>query len=273
MLAVGLGPEDVLRFMPDSESGVVIACENSPNSVTLSGQMTALHDIKKQLDREQIFARELKTGKAYHSPQMEGVSHVYNKLLSDSIELLNFDDLAWRQPRSRMISSVTGFEIFDEHLGVSYWSDNLRRRVRFSSAVSTLGAIPDMEDVNCVIEIGPHSALSGPFKQICIAHKLDRFTYIPTLVRNIDDASQLLFTAGSLFLAGYPLDLEAVNAIEPQNRTGQGLKCVTPLLLVDLPPYQWNYDKRYWAEPRPSAEQRSLNHLRHDILGSKVTGQ
>lgn len=273
MLAVGLGAEEILEHLVDSNCDVVIACENSPNSDTLSGHVAALHEIKKRLDTKQIFSRELKTGKAYHSPHMEPVSVIYEGLLQHSFQKLSSDDFGWQRPRARMISSVTGTEITSPHVDVSYWSDNLRNRVWFSSAISAMGATADLDDVGCIVEIGPHSALAGPFKQICTASNLDRCTYIPTLVRSKNDATQLLSTAGSLFLQDYPLDLEVVNAIEPQNGRIPSPKVVTPLLLVDLPPYQWNYEKTYWAEPRPSAEQRRLKHPRHDILGSKISGK
>jgi hypothetical protein len=39
MVAVGLGEEDVTRFLVDS---VVVACENSPSSVTLSSDVELL---------------------------------------------------------------------------------------------------------------------------------------------------------------------------------------------------------------------------------------
>ncbi|KAL8832579.1 MAG: hypothetical protein Q9170_004823 [Blastenia crenularia] len=272
MLAVGLGAENVSEYFSQSTSDVVIACENSPNSTTLSGPVASLHDIKKRLDAEKIFSRELKTGKAYHSPYMEPVSETYNRLLQESSHKLDTEDRSWHRPRARMVSSVTGSEISGNHLSVSYWSDNLRHRVRFDSAISAMREKADLDEINCMIEIGPHSALSGPFKQICIANGFDRFTYIPTLIRSQNDAAQLLSAAGSLFLQNYPLDLEAVNAVEAEDQASHSYKGINPLLLVDLPPYQWNYDKTYWAEPRGSAEQRNLTHPRHDILGSKVSG-
>ena len=273
MLAVGLGAKDVSDHLLDSNSDITIACENSPNSVTLSGHITALHQAKRHLDAQNIFTRELKTGKAYHSSHMEPVGAIYSELLQFSIKKLDSNDLAWQRPRARMFSSVTGEEITSRHMDVSYWVDNLRNRVRFDSAFSALGATSDLSDVRCMIEVGPHSALSGPFKQICIANSFDRLIYIPTLVRNKDDAAQLLSTAGSLFLQDYPLILDAVNAIEPSNRTARSSKRINPLLLVDLPTYEWNYAKTYWAEPRPSAEQRSLKHPRHDLLGSRISGK
>lgn len=121
-------------------------------------------------------------------------------------------------------------------------------------------------------EIGPHAALAGPLKQIFIANKFDQLNYIPSLVRGSDSAVQLLKTAGEIFVRDYPLDMEEVNAIDEVDRDGVATKARKPLQLVDLPPYQWNYEKKYWAEARFSQEQRHLQFARHDLLGSKIAG-
>lgn len=272
MLAIGLGVEEAKQYLANIDVEVVVACQNSPSSVTLSGTPEGIAAVKEKLDAEKVFARELRTGKAYHSPQMAAVAQLYEKLLLLSYQSLDPESLLWRQPRARWISSVTGEEYTEEQVPLGYWSENLRNRVLFDVAVTTLGNHPDFQDISSMIEIGPHSALAGPFKQICIANKFDRFKYIPTLIRNADGAVQLLKTAGELVLNQYNVDFEKVNAIEgtgndfgPKSRRG-------PRILVDLPPYQWNYAKRYWAEPRFSHEQRNLKYGRHDILGSAVVG-
>jgi acyl transferase domain-containing protein len=272
MLAVGLGADGLQQYMAEySPEELCIACENSPNSVSLSGSPEAVGEIKRKLDEDKIFARELRTGRAYHSPHMAPVGAAYEKMLSNALTGLDQGDLSWRQPRSAMISSVTG-ELLDTESGSlppAYWSSNLRQRVLFNSAIRVLGLSPDFKDVKTVVEIGPHSALAGPFKQICLANKFDH-GYIPSLVRKQNDVDQLLSIAGSLFIANYPVDLEAVNATEEIPSRVRKPGCQR--LLVDLPPYQWNYEKRYWAEPRASAEQRTLTHPRHDLLGSRLTG-
>ena len=164
-----------------------------------------------------------------------------------------------------MISSVTG-EPVPESLPLSHWSANLRQRVLFNTAIHRLGFDTQFQDVNLVVEIGPHSALSGPFKQICGKYGLGRFTYVPSLVRNKNGIS----VAGSLLLAGRAIDLKEVNrTASPENAIH---KATAQNLLVDLPPYQWNHDKYYWAEPRGSIEQRARECPRHDLLGSRVSG-
>ncbi|KAH9894722.1 ketoacyl-synt-domain-containing protein [Xylariomycetidae sp. FL2044] len=294
MLAVGLGVEQVRPYLQTgdgtSSRKICVACENSPNSVTLSGEVDEIIRVQKLISSEGIFARELKTGRAYHSPQMSAVGDYYDELLAKTAATFTASDLEWRRPRSYMVSSVTGDPIDTETLPPGYFSANLRNTVRFNTAVERVGA--DQEtfgQVGQIIEIGPHAALSGPFKQICTANKFDRFTYVPSLERNKNDADQVLSVAGRLFLAGYPVDLEAVNAESygrrPTSRpessnmkdvvSGKGHKTRKPktqYLLVDLPPYQWNYEKEYWTEPRASAEQRARLFPRHDLLGSRVSG-
>lgn len=271
MLAVGQGVEataDLIGDFPD----IVIACENSPDSVTLSGKSEAIQKVKARLDGLSIFARELRTGQAYHSPLMDGVASVYDELLSRSQESLCFEDFDWRLPRARMISSVTGMELKAYDLPDRYWSHNLRNRVRFGTAISTLATQSGLEHVRYMIEIGPHSTLAGPLQQIFSANQFDRFTYIPTFLRKMDSAVQLLKTAGELFLRDYPLDVQQVNAIDDSNRNTASDITRQPLLLVDLPPYQWNYDKKYWAEARFSQEQRRMKFPRHDLLGRRIAG-
>ncbi|PLB51426.1 putative polyketide synthase [Aspergillus steynii IBT 23096] len=271
MLAVGLGREAVTDYLRQTEGDVVIACENSPVSVTLSGTISGVQALVARLQAEGIFARELKTGKAYHSWQMDPVSKVYDVLLQDAYHSLSPDLLEERRPRASWVSSVTGEEIEEDTVPFTYWSQNLRSRVLFDSAVATLGKLDALKDVTVMIEVGPHSALSGPFKQICKENQFDRFTYVPSLLRGQDSAVQLLKTAGALWAQNYAVDIDRVNRVE----VAQGLSLLKPqrpLVLTDLPPYQWNYDQTFWAEPRPSNELRSLTHLRHDLLGRKVPG-
>jgi acyl transferase domain-containing protein len=66
MAAIGLGKAEVFRFLVP---GVTVACENSPSSVTLAGDLDVLEkvigDIKKH--DEGIFVRKLQVEMAYHS--------------------------------------------------------------------------------------------------------------------------------------------------------------------------------------------------------------
>lgn len=277
MLAVGLGAEEVADYIdflsPEVAERVVIACENSPGSVTISGNMDDIAALKKVLDEFNIFARPLKTGKAYHSHQMNGVAPLYAELYSKAHnDILTEMHLTWRRPVANMVSSVTGELVEASHLPITYWCDNLRNRVLFNTALQVLGTTPELADVNILIEIGPHSALGGPVKQICAANDFE-MQYIPSILRGADGAVALLKTAGELYLRGLNIDFELVNNIEPSTpATFSNKRHGGPRYLPDLPHYQWNYERTHWYQPRVMAELRESKHLRHDILGRRVFG-
>jgi acyl transferase domain-containing protein len=66
MAAIGLGREALLGFL---EPGVVIACENSQSSSTLSGDLQQVEKVVGKIKEEcpDVLARMLKVEKAYHS--------------------------------------------------------------------------------------------------------------------------------------------------------------------------------------------------------------
>ncbi len=126
-------------------------------------------------------------------------------------------------------------------------------------------------DVDLFIEIGPHSSMAGPIKQIKAELKADKIEYIPTLLRGIDSAVQLLKVAGEMFLRSYPIDMEKVTNAYIEEAAVHG-KPVKGSTIVDLPHYQWNYTRPFWAESRSSREQRQPKFPRHDVLGQLVIG-
>lgn len=66
MAAVGLGSGDASAFLQD---GVVIACDNSPDSVTFSGDEAKLAEVMANINlaRPDVFLRRLRVETAYHS--------------------------------------------------------------------------------------------------------------------------------------------------------------------------------------------------------------
>jgi acyl transferase domain-containing protein len=60
MMAVGLSKEETLPFLASLTRGkAVVACSNSPSSVTVSGDEEAIDELHSILDGEKIFARKL----------------------------------------------------------------------------------------------------------------------------------------------------------------------------------------------------------------------
>ncbi|KAH8692502.1 polyketide synthase [Phaeosphaeriaceae sp. PMI808] len=270
MMAVGLGAEAVAPYIERYKPEVVIACHNSPSGVTLSGSIDILKSIETTLQAEDIFARLVKTnGKAYHSRHMLPAIERYENLIRKARQAVSH---GYRSNEIKMVSSVTNSVLADDAvLDEKYWSANLVSPVLFNQAIQTALTSKEVPKIDILIEIGPHSALSGPIRQIKTELQAEKLQYLPTLVRGFPCAEQALKLAGELFLRNYPIDLARVAAIEQVYPSGK----IIPLkgnLIVDLPPYQWDKTKRYWAESRESKEHRSPCYPRHDVLGQLTIG-
>ncbi|KAL8969810.1 MAG: hypothetical protein Q9183_001817 [Haloplaca sp. 2 TL-2023] len=264
MLAVGLGAEAIEAYLEGMRDKVVIACHNSPAGVTLSGDADALQVVEERLKDNSIFARSVKTGgKAYHSHHMAPVAVEYEAAIRQAKEYQPFD--LPTSTNAKMVSSVTNSVVADDAVvDESYWSANLRSPVLFNQQ-------PEFSEADLLfVEIGPHSALSGPIKQIKSEFGLEKVQYLPTLLRGTDSAAKLLELAGELYLKGYSINMEKLTTIEEAVPGGKVLGSKGSLI-VDLPTYQWNR-KEFWAEARLSREHRAPAFMRHDLLGSLLHG-
>ncbi|KAL4751729.1 hypothetical protein BDW72DRAFT_212529 [Aspergillus terricola var. indicus] len=261
MLAVGLGETQARPYLQHGSSSgqCTIACVNSPSSVTLSGDQAAVAEVQERLDRDSIFNRRLKVDIAYHSHQMQAVAGRFGHCLRDL-------PANRAQASVRFYSSVTGSETCSA-LGASYWVDNLVSQVRFGPALEELTEkhFASSSDSLVLVEIGPHSALQGPVRQIMnsLERPMDRWAYISSLVRNKDAHQAALEMIGGLVEHGVQVDLTADLLALP----GEALPVVT-----DLPPYPWDHSNAYWHESRLSKDYRFRHHAPHDLLGLRLNG-
>ena len=263
MLAVALGEDEASKYIAQLQSGVVtVACVNSPASTTISGDEAAIDELKTILDGQAVFARKLKVDIAYHSHHVKKVAAQYRSSLK------GLEHNAPR-PSVRFISSVTGVEKTN-NFGPSYWVQNLTSPVRFSDALAELCRIQHTEarfssdSMPCFIEVGPHSALSGPTRQILAQPSLEStsFRYLPSLVRDHDSLHSILSLCGKLFELGYPLNLD------PSTLFGSGKSHKS--VLHDLPSYPWDHSAKHWHESRLSKEFRLRSNPHHDLLGVRI---
>lgn len=271
MLAVGLSEQDVQTYIakvPEASGKIVVACVNSPRSVTVSGDRAAVVRLQSVLEARQIFVRRLAINVAYHSHHVEIMAPEYLASLSDLPSPTVNSDVAF-------YSSVYGKAVSGENLDAAYWVKNAVSQVRFSEALQGLCvATRDTNDrlnaswskpaVGILVEVGPHSALAGFFKQI-MAATLDlagpNIKYIASLVREKNAVQTSLELASELFVAGYPIDLKAVNFSDIERQ---------PRVIVDLPPYPWDHSVSYWHESRLSSEFRHRPTPRHPLLGAQA---
>ena len=277
MLAVGLGAIEILPYVENFGTQVVIAAVNSPSSVTLSGDDDAVHKIKKALDQENVFARVVQTGgKAYHSHHMIALGETYETLTKCAMQKLTKEIARGsRQDPALWVSSVApSKKQTSQSLGPAYWRKNLESPVLFSPAIEHLAKRSNINP-DILIEIGPHAALAGPLRQIrTTLEQVDGVKVAPCLgsiIRGEDGLRNMLSLAGNLFIRNVPIDLAAVNASDFVE--DDGLRCTNKGRIIgDLPNYQFHYGPPLYHENRYNKEWRLRKHPRHDILGAKQPG-
>ena len=245
MAAIGMGAKDVHRYL---QPGVIVACENSPRSVTISGDTEAVEAAVAKIKEAHpdMLARLLRVDKAYHSHHMAEIGPHYHALIQK---------ISAKAPEKLFFSSVEdGQLVQDASLGCQYWQKNLESPVLFRSAVLSL-LRHDVAKNLIFMEVGPHSALEGPLRQIQ-AETPNTSPYVSTLLRSKNDVEAVLGSVGKLHSLRYPVDL--------------GKAVSNGSTLADLPRYPWDHSKRYWYESRLNKQWRNPSHKHHNLLGMRV---
>jgi acyl transferase domain-containing protein/SAM-dependent methyltransferase len=259
MIAVGIGEKEVLPFIKQVTKGLVtIACVNSPNSTTISGDEIAIDELKEILDEDSIFNRKLKVDTAYHSHHMMKVAPSY---------LASCEHIRVGLPRDGVsfFSTVIGGRKTAD-FGPEYWTKNLTSKVRFSEALHYLAtdctATKSSGDSVVFIEIGPHSALAGPLRQALnqgTSQSL-KYTYLSALIRDKLASHTALSVVAKLFKLGSTLNFEAVTSSYDSSQN--------MALLPNLPSYSWDRGN-FWLESRLSRDHRFREFPYHDLCGVK----
>ncbi|KAL7940334.1 beta-ketoacyl synthase domain-containing protein [Trichoderma barbatum] len=258
MMAVGLSWDDAsdLCEEPQFEGRIMVAANNAPTSVTLTGDADAIQEMKVILEEEDVFHTELKVDKAYHSHHMKPCSEPYLEALSTSgIKALGAnDDCLWfssvhpnKPPNTQ--SQIDG----------TYWIDNLVSPVMFMDAVE---AAINSADFDAILEVGPHPALKRPvlstFEEVSQASEP---VYVATLQRKTSARKSFSAALGHLWarLGDSIIDIDAYERSTQQNPSFQ--------IVPDLPTYKWSHSREYWHESHISRNQRLRCHASHPLLG------
>lgn len=280
MMAVGCSAEEIVPLIAQvnetlgAEGELVIACYNSPKSLTISGDEAKIDALGEIASSKQLFARKLRVAKAYHSSHMVPVSDEYRSLMGT---LTQNPGSVVQSSDVQILSSVTGGLLDASEMGkAEYWTQNLVSPVKFSQALVALctsnvvkkqlkvGGGADLP-VSHLVEVGPHGALYAAARDAVLSDpNFKALRYVSVLSRGNHACATALSAVGTLAAAGFPIDLPKVN-------NPQGVSKTTKLL-VDLPPYPFHHAKEteLWVEARRSRAWRFRKHARHDILGAAV---
>ncbi|OTA53005.1 beta-ketoacyl synthase domain-containing protein [Hypoxylon sp. EC38] len=260
MLAAGISEKDAQQFCeaPTIKDKLHVAASNAPSSVTLSGDLDAIREAHEKLTDDKKFSRILRVDSAYHSPHMLKPAAEYVKALHES----NVNPHA-QGNGTVWVSSVHGRPIGgDEELGVGYWRDNMVNMVRFHDAV--INAVSQYGPFNCALEIGPHSALKGPFSQ-SIKSLGYEIPYSSPLDRSKDDSLAFSDFLGFLWAQYGPQEVNFRKYIEQSPSSG-----ILRTRLTDLPPYPWDHSQVHYRESRLSCQFHFKSAPPHELLGVRT---
>ena len=281
MAAVGMGSDEAQEFLRSQNAAqqVCVACINSPENVTLSGDSRTIDWLCSSIQSVGRFARRLKTGgRAYHSHHMKPLGEGYESILSGikQIEIsLGKHYVCEKREQTmrntRMISSVLARRVTaEETSNPVYWRKNLESTVLFHAAAEIL-----LTSGRCqLIEVGPHPALEYPIKQIQLSFAAEQGNapYFSVLHRGQDSERSALSLIGNLWALGRPMAFDKVNKVGGPFLEAWQRDDMKPRVLHDLPTYKWDYSEPLWWESRASVEFRLRKFPRDELLGSLIPG-
>lgn len=264
MIAVGTDVETIRPLLNSLTSGVAsIACYNSPQSLTISGDAPSILELKQRLDKLSIFNRLLRVKTAYHSDHMY---HVVDRYLENLTRVMS--PLGTSERRSTFHSSVTTSVVQKAVTGSpTYWAMNLVCPVQFSHSLRHLLAASHTADASpAIVEIGPHAALRGPIREICAQYSsmntTPLATYVPALQRDQNGYDDVLELLASLTNLGQPVKTKTASLDSTAKSTGK--------MLTDLPSYQFDLDAKYWHTSRLQTAKLYGGSPWNAILGHRV---
>lgn len=241
MMATELSPTQAEEMLKGLENDVSIAAINGPYSTVLSGNPEKLHELKSELESQNIFCRWVNVDVASHSPHIESLRPSLMKILKG---------IRPQSPRIPIYSTVTGNIEENTVFDAAYWVDNLRKPVLFSTAINKL-----MENGHyTMVEIGPHPILLGSIQQSVNQHH-NEIKLLPSIRREEPESEILLRSLGILYIKGFRINWDHLYS-------DQGS-------YVTLPPINWRR-QRYWMDtgfPESWGKLQIASGLGHPLLG------
>ncbi|CAM5380709.1 hypothetical protein SVIOM74S_00047 [Streptomyces violarus] len=223
MASVALSRAEVERLLAEQDvRGVGVAVVASPENTVIGGDADHIRQLAEEWDARGVGIRVIEVDVASHTAHMDPV-------LPDLADALA--DITGGSSVTAFYSTVADDPREHPAFDAAYWSDNLRRVVRFADAVQAAAE----DGHRLFLEIGPHPVLAQPVQATLAAHGHSDTAVVPSLLRDTDDALAFHTHVAALHCAGHPLDWA--------DRYGDGA-------LADVPPTTWERT-RYVVAPSP----------------------
>lgn len=217
MVATGLSEKKAIKEIADWQDTVAVAACNSPSATVLSGTPDSLRVIAAELTQRGVFCKLLPVDFASHSPQVDIIADEARTMLRDI------------RPRpanipiySTVVDKIVEGAVFD----AEYWVENLRRPVRFTSAVTSIArAAPTL-----FLEISPHPILASVIQDSLLSADITGAS-VESLYCRQPEWLSLLRSLAQIHVLGGQVDWKRFND------AGR---------FVQLPHYPWQH-KKYWT--------------------------
>ena len=266
MIAIGTGNEHTELFLDRLKIGrAVVACINSPSSVIVAGDVSAVQEIGEMARQDGVFTRQLQVETAYHSHHMDPIAEPYREALAN--HCLQSAEEGNTLDQIRFSSAVTGGRIYDAEslTNPDHWVESLTQSVRFVDAVTDM-VLDDFDpvgtSVDVIIEVGPHSALGGPIKEIIGLPEFNgiQIPYYSCLLCKTNARDSMQDLVANLLCAGHTFDPAPINF--PWG------KWPHVQVMSDLLSYPWDHKSRHWYESRVNRAIRNRSQAPNELLGS-----
>ncbi|MFJ9854801.1 SDR family NAD(P)-dependent oxidoreductase, partial [Streptomyces sp. NPDC101150] len=246
MMSVALPAAELDALLSGREDRLSIAAVNGARSAVVSGDGTALEELRDELTAAGHRARMIAVDYASHSAHVEEIRD----------EIL--DVLAPVTPRSTTIpflSTVTGEEIDTAALDATYWYRNLRGTVRFDLATAAARELGG----TLFIEASAHPVLVTGIQETLDGEEMAAAAAIGSLRRDDGGMGRFLTSLAEAHVHGAAVSWPAALGERPP-RT------------VDLPTYAFQRE-RYWLDATESmgdVASAGLRNTGHALLGATV---
>ncbi|MDC0667756.1 type I polyketide synthase [Nannocystis radixulma] len=247
MAVVELSLADAEQAVADVFPRIVVGVHNGPRACVLSGEPGPLADVLVRLEARGVFCRRVRVDYASHGPQMAALAGPLHDALAG---------IAPRPGDVPMFSTLTAAWESGAGLDPAYWVANIRERVRFADAVTTLlRSDPDAPTAlwdgqpRVFLEVSPHPVLLAAIRDALPSGHLA----LGTLRRDEDERACLLEAVGALHVAGLDLDLARLHP--------------DPAPPIALPPVAWQRTS-HWFSATPT---RPVQPAGHPLLGPAFT--
>lgn len=223
MLAVSMSEADAASHV---HTDVDLAAVNAPNQCVLSGPDAAITSLQDTLTKNGIQSVRLHTSHAFHSRMMDPILESFHAQVAN---------VARNTPTIPWVSNVTGDWIVPaQATDPSYWTNHLRRTVRFADGIETLCRKPE----RILLEAGPGQTLCslaqrqiGGRPVIALASlRGSRNGSVET-----SESSSFLEAVGRLWATGISIEWSGLYRDEHPRR-------------LPLPTYPFER-RRFWVEP------------------------